>query len=163
MNTEIIRKLYEYTENLTPLRGDCGKLCSSKCCKGSNDEGMLLLPGEEKLFEGNNNFEIYYDERYDSKAVVCKGMCNRNERPFACRIFPYMLYAEKCSRKVSVAPDIRAIDYCPLLSGEIVIERRFLRALRICAKKLSQNEEMLEYLNKITEILTDFNGIDCLK
>ena len=71
-----------------------------------------------------------------------------------------MIYGDRKTGKVTVAPDIRAIEYCPLLVDKYEIDRKFLRALRICAKKISQNEEMFEYICKITEILTDFNGID---
>lgn len=157
---DIINKLYEYTEKVTPLKADCGNICSAKCCHGNCDDGMLLLPGEEKLFENNPDFTIYYDERYECKTVTCNGKCNRKDRPFACRIFPYMIYAEKGSGKCTVAPDIRAIDYCSLLIDKYDIDRKFLRSLRICANKISTDEEMLAYFCKITEILTDFNGID---
>ena len=53
-----LKKVYKILDNVTPLREDCGKLCSGECCKGDDDTGMLLFPGEEKFFEGNSDFEI---------------------------------------------------------------------------------------------------------
>mgnify|MGYP006909836008 CR=1 FL=1 len=36
--------------DLTPLLTDCGRLCGFACCKGDEQTGMLLFPGEEALF-----------------------------------------------------------------------------------------------------------------
>jgi hypothetical protein len=157
---DCIKKAYEFLENVTPVKYDCGKICSKKCCSGNDNDGMLLFPGEDELFRKNDNFEIYFDKRYDSLAVRCKGPCSRNERPLSCRIFPYLIYAdEKCS-KHSVAPDIRALEFCPLISEKYEFDRKFLRALRIASRKLCENEEILEFIYKITQKLTDFNGLD---
>ncbi len=155
-----IKKAYEFLENVTPVKYDCGKICNKKCCKGNDNDGMLLFPGEEEIFRDNENFEVYYDNRYDSLAVRCKGPCRRNERPLSCRIFPYLIYAEEKSGKLSVAPDIRALEFCPLISKKYELDRKFLRALRIASRKLCENEDMLEFICKITRELTDFNGLD---
>ena len=159
-STLTIIKVYEYLEKVTPVNFDCGEICHKKCCKGSDKDGMLLLPGEEEIFRGNKNFTVYYDERYESYAVRCKGPCNRNERPLSCRIFPYFIYADKKTGKLSVAPDIRAIDFCPLLAEKYELDRKFLRALRITSLKLSADKEIYDYICRITEILTDFNCLD---
>lgn len=37
-------KAYRMLEKLTPLQGDCGKLCGSRCCGGDDSRGMLLFP-----------------------------------------------------------------------------------------------------------------------
>lgn len=157
--TACIKKACEFLENSTPVKYDCGKICNKKCCKGDNKDGMLLFPGEEALFCDNDNFHIYYDERYESNAVICKGPCNRKERPFSCRIFPYLIYCNIEKNKLTIAPDIRAIDFCPLLIEKYVLDRKYLRALRIAANKLSENNEIFEFIQKITKKLTDFNGL----
>ena len=154
-----IKKAYELIGYNTPLSYDCGKICRGKCCKGDSNDGMLLFPGEKELFENNVNFTVYYDDRYENFAVRCNGICNRNERPLSCRIFPYFMYFDKNSGKASVAPDIRALDFCPLLTEKYALDKKFLRSLRIAAKKLIQNDEMKEFLSKISEILTDFNSL----
>lgn len=155
-----IKKAYEYLEYVTPVKYDCGKICNKKCCKGNDNDGMLLFPGEEEIFRQNFNFEVYLDKRYDSLAVRCKGPCRRNERPLSCRIFPYFIYMEEKSSKLSAAPDIRALDFCPLLIEKYVFDRRFLRALRIASAKLCENAEISDFIRKITKKLTDFNGLD---
>ena len=155
-----VKKAYEFIGANTPLAYDCGKICKGKCCKGDSNDGMLLFPGEEILFKNNENFIVYFDDRYDNLAVRCNGVCNRNERPLACRIFPYFIYGEKSTGKASVAPDIRAIDFCPLIKEKQPLDKKFLRALRICAKKFESDAEVFEYICKISEIITDFNCLD---
>ena len=157
-NVRIIKKLYEYLNNITPLKTDCGKVCANKCCKGNDTDGMLLFHGEEILFMGKENFRVYFDSRYECNAVSCKGSCNREERPLSCRIFPYFLYV-KDNGTLSVAPDIRAADFCPLVNGKYKIDREFLRALRISGKLIETNEELFDFLKKITSVLTDFNNL----
>lgn len=154
-----IKKAYEYLSYNTPVSFDCGKICNKKCCKGNDNDGMLLFPGEEEIFRENENFEIYYDDRYESLAVICKGPCNRTERPLSCRIFPYFIYFDEKNGKFSAAPDIRALDFCPLLSEKYEIDRKFMRALRIASAKICENNEISEFLIKITKKLTDFNGL----
>ncbi len=155
-----IKKAYEFLENVTPVKYDCGKICNKKCCTGNDNDGMLLFPGEEEIFYQNENFEVYFDNRYDNLAVRCKGHCRRNERPLSCRIFPYLIYAEEKSDKHSVAPDIRALEFCPLISEKYEFDRKFLRALRIASRKLCENSEISDFVQKITKKLTDFNGLD---
>ena len=43
---EVILKCYKILENETPLNFDCGKICKNKCCKGDENTGMLLFPGQ---------------------------------------------------------------------------------------------------------------------
>ena len=155
-----IKKAYEFLENVTPVKFDCGKICNKKCCKGNDNDGMLLFPGEEELFSDNSNFEIYYDSRYECTAIRCKGFCNRNERPLSCRIFPYLIYTDEKSGNHAVAPDIRALDFCPLLIEKYDFDRKFLRALRLASHKLCENTEISDFIQKITKKLTDFNGLD---
>ena len=42
----------ELLSTLTPLKTDCGALCSHACCAGDETTGMLLFPGEETLYDG---------------------------------------------------------------------------------------------------------------
>ncbi len=156
MNNDTLIKAYEYMSDVTPLRNDCGKLCDSKCCKGSDDDGMILFPGEEKLFEGKEGFTVYYEERYGFNAVRCNGNCRRSERPLACRIFPFFIYLNKEDTKPAVLPDVRAMDYCPVLAESVRTDKKFLRALRITAAKLCEDEEMTDFLERMTEIISDF-------
>ncbi len=152
-----IKKAYEFFERVTPLYYDCGKICGAKCCGGSDKDGMLLFPGEETFFENNSEFSVYYEAKYDCMAVRCKGICSRNERPLSCRIFPFFLYNN--SGKISVAPDIRAIDFCPILINKEEVDKKFLRTLRVVAKLFEQDTDICSFLKKITTIMTDFNNL----
>lgn len=158
-NSSFIKKAYGYMNEFTPQTFDCGKICNSKCCKGGDGDGMLLFPGEEELFINSESFTVYYDENYENLCVRCNGYCDRNSRPLSCRIFPYFIYVNAIGDKPSVAPDIRATDFCPLLFEGYTISKKFLRNLRITAAYLCQNKEYEEYLCKITAILTDFNDL----
>ncbi len=154
-----MNKIYDFLENITPIAGDCGKICGSKCCKGDSTDGMLLFPGEKELFENKEGFNVYYDDRYSCYAVSCNGSCDRKLRPLSCRIFPYLIYIKDEKSAPVVAADIRAADYCPLLKEGRQINRRFLRALRISAKISEQNKDIKEFLIHITGLLTDFNSL----
>jgi hypothetical protein len=55
---EVILKCYKILENETPLNFDCGKICDGKCCKGNENTGMLLFPGEETLIDENIKIKI---------------------------------------------------------------------------------------------------------
>ena len=39
-------------QSLTPLKTDCGRLCGCACCRGDEQTGMLLFPGEDALYAG---------------------------------------------------------------------------------------------------------------
>ena len=43
---ERILRARELLESHTPMKSDCGALCGGACCKGSDEDGMALLPGE---------------------------------------------------------------------------------------------------------------------
>lgn len=155
---ELLKKAYEYLDDVTPLEADCGNFCNRKCCKGTDKDGMLLFPEEEKLFENKAGFKVYFDSRYNCCAVSCEGKCNRTERPLSCRIFPYLIYKKK-SCKPTVAPDIRAVDFCPVLKENISSNKRFLRALRITAILIAQDDDICQFLENLTALMTDFNNL----
>jgi len=92
---------YQILEDSTPLANDCGVYCSAKCCSGGPNEGMLLFPGEEHIYETMDVEDI--DEftikssnialpstQLEVKFLICKGTCNRKLRPMSCRIFPLL-------------------------------------------------------------------------
>lgn len=154
-------KAYEFLENITPLDYDCGLLCGGKCCRGDADDGMLLFPGEKEFFENEPGFEVRFDEKYASYAVYCSGRCSRDKRPLSCRIFPYMFYCSETGGKESirVAPDIRAGEYCDILSGGLSVRRDFIRKMRLAAKALERDEDCVRFISQLTELLTDFGQL----
>ena len=120
-----------------------------------------IIEHKKEIYDDKPGFDVYFDERYSSYAVRCSGKCNRNERPLSCRIFPYFFYlSEETENRIKVAPDIRAVDFCPILDNTDDVNKKFLRALRICALKIEQENEFRDYLFDITEIITDFGLLD---
>ncbi len=156
---DVINKAYEYLEKVTPLYTDCGKLCSYKCCTGKSNDGMLLFPGEEKYFENRAGFTVYFDEKYENYCVRCNGDCDRHSRPLSCRIFPYFVYVKQPATKPVCAPDLRAVEFCPLIDDKIKLDKKFLRMLRITARLLCTDKECEEFLLHISSLLTDFNDL----
>ncbi|MBQ6863520.1 MAG: hypothetical protein IJO14_04690 [Clostridia bacterium] len=151
----VIQRAYDILDSAQPVPFDCGRLCDKKCCKGSEQDGMLLFPGEEKLFKGKEGFEIR--EVPQGKMLLCSGACDRTLRPIACRIFPFFPYVtqENGNYKISVLKDIRALHYCPLQD----VSKDFERTVRIAARNLLRDESCADFLLRLTEDLTDLGNL----
>lgn len=135
---EVILKCYKILENETPLESDCGKICENKCCKGDENIGMLLFPGEEKLID--ENMKIRVTENGD-KIAVCNGKCDRSKRPLSCRIYPFfpLIKEFRGKARIKIIFDLRAD--CPLSSNEYEFNKGFLRQLKRVGKYLLLNEK----------------------
>ena len=156
---DILNKAYELLGDVTPLSYDCGLLCSRVCCKGGDGDGMLLFPGEREFFDSKEGYKVMTDAEYGYDYVVCTAACERTERPLSCRIFPYFFYV-RSDGALTVSPDIRAAEKCPLTGNGIDVSKSFLRRLRMCAKLLETDGETVDFLRRMTEIMTDFGGLE---
>lgn len=138
-------KIFKILGDVTPLNVDCGILCECACCKGESNQGMILFPHEESSLTVIN-------AESGNRLVVCKGNCNRIERPLACRIFPFFPTVDDKGR-VFVEKDYRAQLLCPLLdhSDEIIFNPKFFKALKKVGKILAKDCECLEFLQNVTE------------
>ena len=145
MNKNLI-KARELLERSVPLgRFDCGKLCGGHCCKGDEDTGMWLFPGEEELYENNPDFTVKETEGNQGyKMIVCNGSCNRKERPLACRIYPF--YPKIDGDRVGVIRDLRGLSSCPIVKNEMKPDPKFLRNLRKATRYLIRDEETKNYI-----------------
>jgi hypothetical protein len=160
-------KAYRILENSTPLKFDCGRLCGSKCCKGDNNKGMQLFPGEDVLLTINTNFLNISKRRLndiDVQFAVCNGSCIRKLRPLSCRIYPLVPYIAH-SGKLSIVKDPRAKYSCPLLLDDIGldIDRLFVRKVYKVFKLLEQDIEIQNYIYTLSRVLDDyakFTGLD---
>lgn len=115
-------------EETTPLKTNCGKLCGNACCQPDEggENGMLLLPGEEALYREaipGFSFELKQDDTLGKGGwrLVCQGICPRQHRPLACRLFPLRIRLEGQGGGGGAAPfrvlaevDPRAWALCPL-------------------------------------------------
>ena len=84
--------IYKLTENVTPLPVDCGQLCDGSCCKGDEDTGMYLFPGEKVMYESLPEWANIRKCGFSFGVhkvdfISCTGKCDRSLRPLACRIF----------------------------------------------------------------------------
>ena len=86
MNQEYYNRLYAKAKKAigdhTPLKADCGQLCGGACCKGDEETGMLLFPGEDTVFP--------VKEKNGNRLCVCEGACDRRTRPLSCILFPFL-------------------------------------------------------------------------
>ena len=147
-----IRKVYRILEDVTPLKTDCGLLCGGECCKGDDNTGMILFPGEEKFFENSEEFVI--KKTTDGKNIlICGGRCNREKRPISCRIFP--LFPMIVDGRIYVIDDPRASGICPLIFDEMKLRRSFERKVAKAGKFLAENEETGELLRKLTDEISE--------
>lgn len=142
-----VHRAWKILENRTPLQDNCGNLCASACCKGEANVGMRVLPGEEALLT-SDDFILKTGE--NGKYCICSSRCQREMRPFACRIFPYFPIPVRFRSgryAVHVMPDIRALGLCPLLRNENVeINRYFLHAVRRAGRELLKSRHTREWL-----------------
>ncbi len=151
-------QIYNIIAEHTPLASDCGILCDNLCCKGDDETGMALFPGEESHFETHpENWFSLNDSPYKLsngktlQLLICNGTWQRERRPLSCRIFPLIPYITE-DGFLEIRADLRAATMCPLLKEtEKKISDKFIDALYDTFKLLIENEEILEFI----EILSD--------
>lgn len=163
---EFYEKLYSVLGNLTPLRGDCGRACNKACCEGDKDgDGMYLFPGEEEMYEklpqwasiSETDFE--YAPGKFAPLFSCDGVCERNERPLACRIFPLTPYVDK-NGAMKVIVDPRSGGMCPLSGLHVEdFEQKFTEAVMRVGELLTENSETEKFLTAFSRMLDDMKFI----
>lgn len=156
----VVRKLREaraLLNTVTPLRSDCGRLCGGACCKAdeTGENGMLLYPFEERLYQKpieDFPFRLAPDDRLVKGGwrLVCEGVCPREHRPLACRIFPLRISVtvdrktrEEC---VKAELDPRAWAVCPLPEegGLRAVRADFITAVEQAGTLMYRNTYLLE-------------------
>lgn len=150
MNQKILLRAKSLLNHTTPLARDCGRLCGHRCCHGSDDTGMELLPGE---YEADRLW--LYGEMRDH-IFICKGRCERSHRPYACMIFPlFPLLSQKENGNIAIRAqlDIRASSLCPLTNNQLRAD--FIRAVRRSALILSEDPEYRSYLFQLSTDIQD--------
>lgn len=151
--------LYKKLNKRTPLKTDCGKLCSNACCVDTDGEelGMYLFPHEEEMFLSKDNFKIeesdlsYMGKK--AKILYCKPYCIRNERPLSCRIFPLFPYIT-IEGDLKIIIDPRGRSVCPLYRKEISeLNISFVRGVRHITNILLKDEETYEFLFELSRVI----------
>lgn len=154
---DTFKAIYRLLDKVSPIDGDCGLLCGSICCTCENynqdnsdhdndceDDfslGIYLLPGEEKLFTGNENWlnwsweyaeDYEFPESWHGKVyfLQCKNapFCHRKMRPLQCRIFPLAPHLDDEGNLHMIYQSGKLPYICPLISQKIKLNDDFLKA-----------------------------------
>lgn len=146
---DTLKKAREMLEEITPLKTDCGRCCGAACCAdtGDGENGMLLFPGEEELYEGAEGYRVLPAAL--GKLLVCSGKCERTERPLGCRIFPMLPVIRE--GQVRAVTDLRAKGICPLArQGKSALDPEFIRTVQEAGELLAKDESQRLFLEKLT-------------
>lgn len=146
MDKEILFRALKLIENVTPLNTDCGLLCGGVCCRdnGEAGSGVWLLPGEEHVphLWADTTATKTPVTKTELNMIYCRGMCERDKRPFLCRIFPLSPYYSEKKSCWSVRMDRRAAALCPLHGyGVRGLKPEFIDACREAVKLIASDEE----------------------
>ena len=148
----IIRRAYARMGTYTPLTTDCGLLCSGACCKGDENAGMWVFPGEEGFL---SDFELKENET--NTVAVCGGTCDRSKRPLSCRIFPLFPMVIEHPRTgrltVKAMPDPRAFHICPLFREGNEIDPAFKKQVERVGRLMLKDRALRRYLLETTDFL----------
>ena len=139
----------EKPNHITPLKRDCGRVCGARCCRSCEGEetGMLLFPGEERLYRDHEGWRIL--DTASGKLIICPGVCDRAERPLACRFFPLLPVIR--DGRIRAATDQRAKAVCPLArQGKSAMDPAFVDAVREAGEILAADEEQRRFMEMLT-------------
>ncbi len=159
-NIQIIKEAYLILNKETPLKHDCGKLCNSLCCRDNGEGlGMWLLPDEKELLKKYNTY-TFHESCDGTETVVCNGKCNRNMRPFACRIYPYypsLKMSEDGYIDIQIKVDPRARLTCPIAryNSKYRANIFFLSNLKHSVRVLLKSPEITKELFEINDFLSE--------
>lgn len=148
----LYKKAVRIIGDYTPLKSDCGELCSGRCCKGDKDTGMILFPFEQTILKVN--------EENDVRLAVCGGNCEREERPLACMLFPFFPCIDE-NGKITVTEDYRGINICPMITAKdkIRFKRGFLRRVKKVGRLLKKDETCREFMLGVSEEIRKIQSI----
>lgn len=158
MRKETILAAYAAIGETTPLKTNCGLLCGAACCACDADGqgGVTLLPGEAELMGDIQWGSLAPDPQMNLPFLSCHAPCERDRRPFFCRIFPLCPVIGK-SGQWTVRMDARARAVCPLsrsrLSG---LDPDFLSGAKKAAQIIAADPEGEAVLQKWAELEAEF-------
>ena len=158
MNPARILEAYAAIGDTTPMLTDCGALCGAACCRpdGDGQGGVALLPGEEELLSRIAWGHIERDAAMGAPMLVCDGPCQRERRPFLCRVFPLCPMTGRDGRW-AVRMDARARAVCPLArSGMRGLDPEFARGAVRASRLLASDPEGEAFLARWAEIEAEY-------
>jgi len=158
MNMDLLLRAYEAIGEKTPMKTDCGALCNAACCGVDADGqgGVCLLGPEAEALKEIDWGRIEHVAHMDAPMLMCTAMCERNLRPFLCRIFPLCPVIGK-SGKWTVRMDARARAVCPLSSAGLNgLDPEFVRGCAKAVRIIAENPEGEAFLARWAEIEAEF-------
>ena len=134
--------MYRLLDKVSPIDGDCGLLCGARCCTCEDEEmGIYLLPGEEKVFTGDEDWLIWdwtlaedyeFPDSWRGKVyfLQCKTppCCDRALRPLQCRTFPLAPHLEEDGTLYMIWHSGQLPYSCPLISRQMTLNPSFIKA-----------------------------------
>lgn len=159
-------QLYKLFDNCTPVKTDCGKICSSACCKGT-DCGMYLFPGEKRVYDllepdwiniEKSDFKYTFNGKEKHLYIAfCNENCDRFQRPLACRIFPLTPIISE-NGKLDIITDPRSKSVCPLgMAFDLTdFNTQFIKNIKKTFTMLCKNKEFYAFMKEYSDYLREF-------
>lgn len=158
MNMDLLQRAYAAIGTATPLKTNCGALCNAACCQADSDGqgGVNLLPSEEAFLRSVPWAEIDRDPHMNAPMLMCIDGCEREKRPFLCRIFPLCPVIGKNGRW-TVRMDARARALCPLAgSGLNGLDPAFVRGCVKAVRILAEDAQAEAFLRAWAKLEAEY-------
>lgn len=163
------KAIYRLLDKVSPINDDCGLLCGAACCtceseNGITDKagekdcnadfsmGLYLLPGEEKLFSGDEDWlswgwtmaeEYEFPESWHGKVYFLQctkaPVCDRKKRPLQCRTFPLAPHLDEEGNLFLIYHSGQLPYTCPLITDQIKLNDTFIKATYTVWNRLIQD------------------------
>ncbi len=147
------KAIYRLLNYVSPIDGDCGKLCGSACCiPEGEDLGIYLLPGEEKVFTGKESWiswnsepaeDYEFPDSWSGKVYFIRcntpPICPREMRPLQCRFYPLEPHLTEDDRLLLIYSTADIPYTCPLIEDGIPLQPSFVKATYTVWKRLIQD------------------------
>lgn len=159
-------QLYRMFDKCTPVKADCGEICGSACCRGT-DCGMYLFPGEKRVYEllkpkwikiEKSDFQYSFGGAKKHVSIAfCDEHCDRYQRPLACRIFPLTPILSP-DGTLEIIIDPRSKSVCPIGRAFELrdFEPQFVKNVKKTFTLLLKNQEFRAFMQAYSDYLRDF-------
>ena len=159
-------EIYKMLDKVSPVPYDCGTLCGSACCMVQDkDYVMYLLPGEEKMFTGKEEWLDWGKDRVEDYEfpeswygnvyyIRCKNapVCHREQRPIQCRTFPLAPYIDE-DGVLQLIYNTGDYSYrCPLVENYDELDEEFIRVTYEAWKRLLRDPYIFDLVEMDSEM-----------
>lgn len=146
---KLLEEAIQIIGDATPMNFNCGTLCQKACCV--SDGYMMVFPGEKPMLENQNySFGLADLITYGKVDIVtCDSTCDRDYRPFSCRIYP--LAPKFLGDELFVRLDVRGRPTCPLCHKSMsALDPEFIKRVKQALNYLTKNDELLKFLKAVS-------------